>query len=54
MQHRVERAGADLVTVASQLLHHLDPEDRLLHGMVEDMQPHEPAEEHLGQQLAHG
>jgi hypothetical protein len=53
VEHRVKRPRADVVAVAPQLPHHPDPEDRLLHGVVEDVHPHEPAEKHLGQQLAH-
>src|SRR5208282_2271946 len=51
--HRVKRSRPDVVAVAAQLLHHLHPEYRLLRGVVKHVHPHEPAEKHLGQQLAH-
>ena len=53
VEHRVERARADVVAVPGELLHHLDAEDRLLDGVVQHVQPHEAPEEHLGQQLVH-
>ena len=53
VEHRVKRPRPDVVAVAAQLLHHLHPEYRLLDGVVKHVHPHEPAEKHLGQQLAH-
>lgn len=53
MEHRVKRSRADIVTVSFQLLHHLDPEDRLPDGVVKHVHPHESAEKHFGQQIVH-
>ncbi len=53
MEHGVKRSRADFVSVASEFLHHLDPENRLSHGVVKDVHSHEPAEKHFGQQFVH-
>jgi hypothetical protein len=41
MQQRVERAGTQLVTVATQFLYEPQPVNRLFRGVVKDMQPDE-------------
>ena len=49
VEHRVKRARPNIVAVAAQFLHHRHAEDRLPRGVIEHVQPHEPAEEHAGQ-----
>ena len=42
MQQRIESAWPDPVTVVPELLHHAQPEDRLLHRMREHMDADQP------------
>ncbi len=41
MQHRIDRACAEPVTVPSQLFDHSQPKDWLLAGVVQNVQPNE-------------
>ena len=47
MQQRIERAGTDSISVASQLLHHPLPIEFPLHRVVQDMQPDQAGQKFL-------
>jgi hypothetical protein len=48
VQYRVKRSGAEFVSVALQLANHAHPADCFLSGVIQDMEPHETAEEMPG------
>jgi hypothetical protein len=45
MQCRIERARAEPIAMPGQFLQYLNPVDRLLRGMIEDMDFHEAQKE---------
>jgi hypothetical protein len=42
MQKRIQRSRPDPVAVMRQFLHHRQPEDRLMRGMNQHMDPYQP------------